>query len=214
VTHLDADQLVDLAEGARPESSAPHLAVCEQCRRQVGELRAMMSAAADVDVPEPSPLFWDHLSQRVHDAVAVDAAAARLSRPRSILSGWLGLRLSGWLGLRAMSAAAVLVVASLVLAVMFESRVMAPHRMPLPPGAVAAVFQAAPPPDLLSDSPVENDASLSVVAGLAAELDAEAANEAGLATVGSADHAVTHMNAGELRELQRLLKVELTPSGD
>jgi len=22
------------------------------------------------EVPEPSPLFWEHLSQRVHDAVA------------------------------------------------------------------------------------------------------------------------------------------------
>src|SRR5258705_10923481 len=75
--HLNADDLVDLAEGARPESSAPHLAACPQCRAHLEELRGTMSAIADVDVPEPSPLFWDHFSQRVHDAVATEAMDAR-----------------------------------------------------------------------------------------------------------------------------------------
>ena len=65
--HLKDDELVDLAEGARPESSAPHLASCEPCRRQVRDLRALMSVAAGVDVPEPSPLYWDHMSARVRE---------------------------------------------------------------------------------------------------------------------------------------------------
>src|SRR5258707_1769981 len=89
--HLSADELVDLAEGARPESSAPHLAACGPCRARLNDLRAMMSAVADVDVPEPSPLFWDHFSQRVHDAAAseeMDARGdARLKGSRSVLSG-------------------------------------------------------------------------------------------------------------------------------
>jgi len=68
--HLRPDELIDLAEGTRAESSAAHLAECAVCRLQVAELKAMMSAAADVDVPEPSPLFWDHFSARVHAAVA------------------------------------------------------------------------------------------------------------------------------------------------
>ena len=38
--HLEADELIDLAEGARPESSAPHLAACAQCRAQLADLRA------------------------------------------------------------------------------------------------------------------------------------------------------------------------------
>ena len=63
--HLQHDELVDLAEGTRAESSVPHLAACEACRHQLAELKAMMSAAADVAVPEPSPLFWDHFSARV-----------------------------------------------------------------------------------------------------------------------------------------------------
>ncbi len=70
--HLNADQLIDLAEDAREESSAPHLQSCAVCRQQLMELRAMMTTVAEVDVPEPSPLFWDHLSSRVSDAVAAE----------------------------------------------------------------------------------------------------------------------------------------------
>ena len=58
--HLRPDELVDLAEGTRAESAAPHLAECAVCRLQLGDLKAMISAAAEVDVPEPSPFFWDH----------------------------------------------------------------------------------------------------------------------------------------------------------
>ena len=49
--HLNTDELVDIAEGTRPESSAPHLAGCEPCRAQLHELRAMMSAAQESTCP-------------------------------------------------------------------------------------------------------------------------------------------------------------------
>jgi len=70
--HLTEGELLDLAEGARPESSAGHLASCEACRRQLMDLRSAMTAAAAVDVPEPSPLFWEHLSVRVREAVEAE----------------------------------------------------------------------------------------------------------------------------------------------
>ena len=75
--HLQPDELIDLAEGTRAESSATHLAECAVCRLQLAELKAMMSAAADVDVPEPSPLFWDHFSARVRQAVDAEGAPRR-----------------------------------------------------------------------------------------------------------------------------------------
>jgi hypothetical protein len=40
-------------------------------------------------------------------------------------------------------------------------------------------------------------------------MDASAIGDAGLAVRGSAEHAVTHLSASELRELQRLLAQEL-----
>jgi hypothetical protein len=228
--HLNAHELVDLAEGARPESSAPHLAACERCRAELADLRAMRSAVADVEVPAPSPLFWDHFSQRVHDAVAAEEAdargTARLKGSRSIVPrvrsfvprvrSFVPMTMRSFvprtmrsfvldiLGARAFQAS-VVAIAALVVVFVFNSRVMAPHApglAPPPPPLVAR--------DLLSDAP-EGDASLSLVATLAASLDADTAGESGLAHVGSAEHAVTHMNDSELRELHRLLQEEMAP---
>src|SRR5215212_855316 len=75
--HLSDVELVDLADGTRPESSAPHLAACEPCRRQLLDLRRMMSATASVDVPEPSPLFWERFPDRVREAIAEEARTPR-----------------------------------------------------------------------------------------------------------------------------------------
>src|SRR5579872_5303464 len=72
--HLTSVELVDLAEGTRAESSAPHLAACEVCRRQLADLQVVLSTARRLDVPEPSPLFWDHFSAQIHQAVAAEGA--------------------------------------------------------------------------------------------------------------------------------------------
>jgi hypothetical protein len=87
--HLTSEQLIDLAEGGSAMSSAPHLQSCETCRNRLAELRATLSVAASVDVPEPSPLFWDHFSARVHDAVEAERAAGT-----SALGRWSWLRIS------------------------------------------------------------------------------------------------------------------------
>src|ERR1051325_8890597 len=93
--HLTPEELLDLAEGARAESAAPHLEPCAACREHVAALRATMSLAADVDVPEPSPLFWDHLSRRVREAVA----AEELTTPTRSAAGWtLSWRSWAWAG--------------------------------------------------------------------------------------------------------------------
>src|SRR5260370_30174182 len=49
-----------------------HVGRCEVCRRQPDDLRAMLSEVASVEVPEPSPIFWDHFSRRGRDAVAAE----------------------------------------------------------------------------------------------------------------------------------------------
>jgi hypothetical protein len=191
--HLQPDELVDLAEGTRAESSAPHLAECAVCRLHLAELMAMMSAAADVDVPEPSPLFWDHFSARVREAVAAEGA------PRRSLWAWPRLTIP---------AAAVATAALLAAVALNTGRVSAPAPLvvpdPLPP--VASV-------DLLSDPQSPGDTALMLVAELSSDMDFDAAREAGLAVRGSAEHAITHLTGSELRELQRLLQEELARSG-
>ena len=74
--HLSPQEFVDLAEGALAPERGKHVATCLECREQAEALAAVRREAREVEVPEPSPLFWDHLSRRVRDAVASDADAA------------------------------------------------------------------------------------------------------------------------------------------
>jgi hypothetical protein len=201
--HLNADEIIDLAEGTRPEASAPHLAACDRCREKVGELRALLSAVegTKTDVPEPSPLFWDHLSARVRVAVAADEVPRR---------SWLDASTWG----RLLMPLSALAVASLLIALAVGSRVMAPgpavHQSDAPAAAAADLGASA---DLWADSASDDDESLMLVASLTEHLDLDAAGEAGLAPGGSAEHAVTHMSDDDLRELRRVLKEELARSG-
>ena len=205
--HLKSDELVDLAEGTRTEASAPHLVTCDACRQQLMELRAVLSAAADVAIPEPSPLFWDHFSARVHDAVSSEPAPRR-----SWLDAWRGAR---WLVPMSVVAAA----AAIVMTVAVNRSITSPP-LPLAPSIQMASTTAIDPVgatglELLNDIQMpSDDPSLMLVADLTSQMDVEAAGDAGLTARGSADHAVTHLNRGELRELQRLLTEELARSGN
>ena len=190
--HLQPDELVDLAEGTRTESSVPHLAACEACRHQLAELKAMMSAAADVAVPEPSPLFWDHFSARVREAVAAEGVPRR--------SFWSWPRLAMPVAAAAMAG----VILAVALYTAPETRPDLPAAAPTP--SVASI-------DLLSDPQSPDDTALTLVAELSSDMDLDGAREAGLAGGGSAEHAVTHLDGGELRELRRLLQEELARSG-
>ena len=192
--HLQPDELVDLAEGARAESSAPHLDECAVCRLQLEELKTTMAAAADVDVPEPSPLFWDHFSERVRDAVAAEGAPRR----------------SFWTWPRVVIPAAAVATAALAVAITLNTGGVV---APTPVVAPAAPLPPMASVDLLSDPQSAADTALTLVAELSSDMDFEAAREAGLAAGGSAEHAVTHLTGSELRELQRLLQEELARSG-
>lgn len=212
--HLNAEELVDIAEGTRPESSAPHLAGCEPCRAQVRELRAMMSEAGGVGVPEPSPLFWDHLSRRVSEAVAAEESAKprRSSRWFWASEGGFGASEGGftaWAGRFWVHAAIAVAVIALSIVAGSGPRTPVVHA----PSLAVDVADAGAPVEFLRDVSSDEDVSLMMVASLTDEADLDTAREAGLATRGSADNAVAHMNAAELRELGRLLKEELARSG-
>jgi hypothetical protein len=198
--HVPAERLVDVAEGTRSPEEEPHLATCDACRRQVDDLRTMMSIGREVYVPEPSPLFWDHFSARVSDAIAADRRSPTAPAP------WW----KPWLVLVPASALVVLAIAIGVVS-----------RQPGRPAAVSAPVALGPsgpgtPPsspesriELLSDADRGDDPSLMLVADLTAEMDWEGVAESGLAPDGSADHAVTHLSGDELLELRLLLQREL-----
>jgi hypothetical protein len=204
--HLTFDEFVDLAEEARDDASMPHLAVCDVCREQLADLRAMIAVgpAALRSVPEPSPLFWDHLSARVRD----DVRSENLPTRASWLDRW-------WLPLARPRLAVGAVACALIIAIVaaFGSRVVAPGTRtavappPAQPVEIAQNGQIAPP--ALLGSP--DDPSLSLVADYGRTLDWDELREqmAVSAHTGGMDATAGDLNGEERQELQRLLKEEL-----
>lgn len=197
MSHFTSEQLIGLAENAGAklsESQALHLHECVECQQQVADLRAMMDAVADVTVPEPSPLFWGHFSARVRDAVAAEQNPAPF---RTAPWSWIRAK-ALWVGGAMIAVLAVAVI------------VRVDRNAPSPPlsGATSATEAAV----LVDPFGAAEDASLSLVADLAADLDWEAASEAGFTTQVGLD-AVTDLTDGERRELRQLLQGELGRTG-
>ena len=78
--HLTSDELLDAVEGVLGAEGQAHLSSCEKCQRQSADLSNVLGEARQVSVPEPSPLFWQHFSQRV--AVAIDAESSASGWPK------------------------------------------------------------------------------------------------------------------------------------
>ncbi len=196
MTHLSPDTLVDLLGGALAETAVPHLVLCESCRQQLAELRVTWQAAADVEVPEPSPLFWDHLSARVHDAVAAEA------QPRApwwrVDWSWTSVGLAG---------AAVAALA--LVAFLNVPRLSTPAVGTAEPTGVGTIAALAATEPL---APLPDDESMLFVADLASHLDWDGVAELGLTTERLADRAASELTADERIELQRLLREALNQS--
>jgi hypothetical protein len=196
MTHLTPDMLLDLADRTRPEADVPHLGSCETCRRQLAEIRATLEVVNEADVPEPSPLFWDHMSARVRTAIESDDHTTN--------EGWFrGWRVSG-LAIPVGAAAALLLIAAVGLRLGFLT---GPDTGTDEGGVAAVVSDSSPAPD----GPVaEETDSLTLISDLAADLEWEVAVEAGVATrAGTLDRVVSELSDPERMELQRLLKIEL-----
>jgi hypothetical protein len=192
--HLSPEELVDLAEGTLQD--ALHVRSCEVCRRRLADLRSVMSAVGSVEAPEPSPLFWDHLSARVRDAIASEPASRT-----PILGAW------PWISKRAVWAGA-LAVGVLVAAVVTRL-----ERAPTPDQPAAGSTTAGVELRGSFGLP-DDDPSFALVADLVTELDWEVAHEAGLITDAGDDEGIlTQLSEGERQALHELLKAELPRSG-
>jgi hypothetical protein len=186
--HLTADELVDAAEGTLAADRQRHVDQCEACRREVSVLATLLREAGSVPVPEPSPLFWEHLSARVRQAVqAEDPPQAR--------GWWTRWRWPALVPFGALAAVVVLMVASV-------------------PGGRDEVESPAPP---IAAAPAESpgvssspDLEWRALAELVGPLDWETAGAAGLTLrPGDAEVGVLDLTEDERRELSRLIEGEL-----
>ena len=75
MTHLADHELADALDHALAPSRQAHLDACESCRHQLAELDAALNSVSRVEVPEPSPLYWQQLSARVRTAIDAEPTA-------------------------------------------------------------------------------------------------------------------------------------------
>lgn len=180
MTHLTTDELVDALEGALISERQAHLDACEPCQVQLAELDAVLGETRNVAVPEPSPLYWEHLSARVRTAIDAEPPAA---------GGW-----SSWLRWPVLAPIAALALIVLALAVAVPREPVATPEVAineLPDASLDDSFAIVA--DLVGD--MDWDTAMS--AGLTVE-------------PGAADLAVLELTAAEQQELTRLLQAELT----
>lgn len=184
MSHLGPEQLVDALEGALTGTAREHLAACGKCQREVVRLAGLLEGAREAGVPEPSPLFWSHFSDRVRAAIEAD------DRHQSRRATWRWL-VAAPLG--ALTAVAIAVA-------------LTGPRRPLPEPDAPQAQEIAPGADVAT-----SDASTwALITDLVGDLDWDTASAAGLALPpGLADEAAAALSPGEQQELTRLLRVEL-----
>ncbi len=73
--HLSRERMLALIESPS-ESEETHLGRCDTCRREIQALRAVLREVTELETPEPSPLYWEALSERIRDAVARERRGA------------------------------------------------------------------------------------------------------------------------------------------
>jgi hypothetical protein len=179
-THLSPGEFVDALEKTLPPARAAHLEQCGVCRTELAELTAAVEAVSGVPAAEPSPLFWDHFSARV--AQAVDAAPARR---------WWQPIWKPAAGVAAIAAAVALAVA-------------------LRPGPEAALpTDDAIVADAGTVLVNEDDGSWEFVVGLSADLAFDDVREAVTPGAGTADEAIAELTAEQRAALVRLLRQEM-----
>jgi hypothetical protein len=205
--HLTDAEFVDLIEDAivLPSDRRRHAATCADCRAQADALSAVLAQTAGDVLPEPSPLFWDHLSVRVSDAIRGEApapAALAWERFRSPLAAW---------------AAAATLAVLIMMTVVWRATLHAPSTGRAPDLAQARQTAAVDPVQVASASPgdnVEADEAWAVVRTAAEGLAWEDVHAVGLsARPGSAERIALELTAEERAELGRLLDTEMKRSG-
>ena len=194
MTHFSDTELVDLVEDTLEPRRAAHAETCAACREQADTLRAILRDTSAVDVPAPSPLFWEHFPARVRASLAAEPAPGR--------SGWLPIGVRGLMPLAA--------AAALIFAVFSGVMLVRGTRggQPLTP----VVARDVPGSDARVDGTpdAENAEVWAVLTAAASDVEFEDAHDAGMHVYPSAiDHAVQDLSAAERAELGRLLQSEL-----
>jgi hypothetical protein len=203
MNHLTHTEFVDLIEDPAllPADRRRHAAACDACRVQAAALGDALARTAADEMPEPSPLFWDHFSARVSAAVRdeVPAPPPWVQRFRRPLVAWT-----------AAAAMAVLIMMTVV----WRATLHAPAGARVAPALVQA--PQTPARDAVqvasagAGDNVDADEAWAVVRTATEGLAWEDAHAVGLsAHPGAAEAIALELTGEERAELRRLLAAEM-----
>jgi hypothetical protein len=184
--HLSPREFVEAVDRALSSDRLHHLDECESCRQHVAELRGLLQDAETLaGVPEPSPLFWEHFSRRVH--------AATVGQMRAAPRAWWR---NGWRPLAAVAA----VAGAVALVVVFRPAPAGPSAGPARVASAGAVAG----PVLAAD-----DASIALIADLAAELPPEELQQVARPTREATAAAIDQLTPEQCEVMVRLIKAQM-----
>jgi hypothetical protein len=197
MNHLRESEFVDLLDHVLPAERARHVEECSACAEQIEALRSALGRVADVDVPEPSPLFWEHFSSRVREGVK-DATPAD-SAP---WSGWIHQPGLKW------------ALAGALVAVLAVVGVWRSGRVTLSPQPETVIVSEASPVDAPDIADADDDRAWDLVRVVADEVPWNDDVDASLATrPGTVERAVLSLKGEARAELVRLLEAETKRPG-
>jgi len=183
--HLSPQEVVDAVDASLELGRRRHLDDCERCRLEVERCGRLLQAAQEAgDVPEPSPLFWEHLQTRVRESTAEQRVPS---------AGWLRW---GW---RALAVAGPgLAVVLLVVSAGREG--VGPSESP------AGVATAGAARGVQTAPAAADPEAWSAMAEIAAELPVEELQVVAPVRIGTTDGWLEALSPDERAELARLLR--------
>jgi len=172
---------VDVLDNAAPATAREHLGSCAECREQLDELRDIMRESASVEAPSPSPLFWEHFSDRVRQSTETLPARApwweSLWRPAAVFAA----------------------AAAVILAVALRPHTLAPLSLD-PQGTDAPAMAKLDLPD---------DGSWGLVVAITSEYQYADVREAVEPMSGTADEMIDDLTPAQRAALARLLEKQM-----
>jgi len=183
--HLSPDEILALVESANC-AGHEHLWTCAPCRAEVEEVRRALDAARTSEMPEPSPLFWDHLSARISERLGEEPEA-----PRRWRFGW-----RVWVP-------SMVGVMAVVLAAWIDRDLSRRAAAPVEAPSLSASLDAVV-------GTVGDDESWSMLGQMAGQLDVDSLSDTlGTSEASGAERALDQLSAGERASLADLLQAQM-----
>jgi hypothetical protein len=204
--HLSREELIDSLEGSLALAREAHMDACPSCRAERASLEQVLQRVAAIEVPEPSPLFWEHFSARVRESAAQQAGwTEQADSSWTERAGWHTWVWPRW----AVGSATLVVCVTLGWASWHDYG----RRHFIEKPGVVRIHEGAPDSGDPGLALMVSDEDWNLVMSMAEDVTVDDADEPEPGLVirpGATDRAFTDLSSEQRTELARLLTAEMT----